>query len=79
MSDCLHCDINALVAKYIEGSPEPIDLAQIASLIAESLAEFILAAPESEQANLMADALAHLGQTFLDKGEAVEPGPHGAH
>jgi hypothetical protein len=79
MSDCLHCDINALVSKYIESSPEPIDLAQIASLIAESLAEFILAAPESEQANLMADALAHLGQTFLDKGEAVEPGPHGAH
>jgi hypothetical protein len=79
MSDCLHCDINRLVADYIEKAPQPVDLAQIASLMVESLAEFILSAPEGDQANLIADCLAHFGNTFLDNGEDATPGPHGAH
>jgi hypothetical protein len=78
MTECLHCDINDVVRKHIEGN-ELVDLSRVASMIVESLADFILSAPESEQANLMAAALAHFGDAFLDKGEDVEPGPHGAH
>jgi hypothetical protein len=48
--------------------------------VVESLAELILSVePEAEQAKVMADALAHFGNVFLDKGEAGELGPHGAH
>jgi hypothetical protein len=78
MSDCLHCDINDLVRKHIEAN-ELVDVSKVASMIVESLADFILSAPEAEQANIMAEALAHFGNAFLDKGEEVEPGPHGAH
>jgi len=78
MSDCLHCDINELVRKHVEAN-EAVDLQKITSMIVESLADFILSAPEADQANLMADALAHFGTSFLDKGSDVEPGPHGAH
>ena len=41
-------------------------------MIAQSLGEFILAAPQQVQAALMADCLATLGQTFLDKPEDGE-------
>lgn len=78
MSDCLHCDINELVRKHIE-THETADMSTIASMLVESLADFILSAPEAEQAGMMAEALAHFGHAFLDKGEDVEPGPHGAH
>jgi hypothetical protein len=78
MSDCLHCDINDLVRKHIEAT-ETADLPKIASMMVESLADFILSAPEDEQANMIAEALAHFGHAFLDKGEVIEPGPHGAH
>jgi hypothetical protein len=36
MSDCLHCDINDLVGKRLER--DGADLAEVAALIAESLA-----------------------------------------
>jgi hypothetical protein len=79
MSDCLHCDINDLIRKYVENN-ESADVSKIAAMVVESLAELILSVePESEQAKVMADALAHFGNVFLDKGEGVEPGPHGAH
>jgi hypothetical protein len=79
MSDCLHCDINDLIRQHIESS-ENADVAKIAAMVVESLAELILSVePESEQAKVMADALAHFGNVFLDKGEGGEPGPHGAH
>jgi hypothetical protein len=79
MSDCLHCDINELVRKYIE-SNESADVSKIAGMMVESLAELILSVePEADQAKVMADALAHFGQVFLDKGDEGEPGPHGAH
>jgi hypothetical protein len=79
MSDCLHCDINELVRKHIESSTDA-DVAKIAAMMVESLAELILSVePEAEQARVMADALAHFGQVFLDKGDEGEPGPHGAH
>ena len=47
-------------------------------MIAQSLGEFILAAPAHEQANLMAESLATLGDTFLDKPDEGER-PHRSH
>jgi len=43
----------------------------------ESLADLILLAPETDQSKLMADALANLGQAFLEKS-AMEPEDTGA-
>ena len=71
MSDCLHCEINELVQQRLEG--EGADLAEIAAMIVESLAEVILLAPEDSQAQLMADILAHFGQMFLEKSGAGGP------
>ncbi len=78
MSDCLHCDIGEWIAERIQNGPKPVDLAEIASMIAQGLGEFILAAPAHEQANLMADSLATLGATFLNKPDDEER-PHRAH
>ena len=50
MSDCLHCDINDLVQKHLEGNNP--DLADLAARIVESLADLILLAPEADQAKL---------------------------
>ena len=75
MSDCLHCDINELVQKHMER--EGADLAELAARMTESLADLILLAPETEQAKLMADALANLGQAFLEKS-GIEPEDTGA-
>jgi hypothetical protein len=77
MSECLHCDINDLVQKHIESS-DTVDLPKVASMIVESLADFILSAPAEEQAYIMADALAQFGHVFLEKAEGV-PGDHAKH
>jgi hypothetical protein len=76
MSECLHCDIGDLIEEHLK--EEKPDLAQMASMIAQSLAEFILRAPQHEQANLMADALATFGATFLEK-PTDEDRPHRPH
>jgi len=78
MSDCLHCDIREVIDERITNGPKPVDLAEIAAMIAQALGEFILTSPAHEQANLMADSLATLGGTFLDKPEG-EDRPHRAH
>lgn len=78
MAECLHCAIGELIADRITNGPKPVDLAEIGAMVAQSLGEFILAAPAHEQANLMADCLATLGGTFLDKPEDDER-PHKAH
>ncbi len=78
MSDCLHCDIGELIAEHIKDAAKPVDLAELAAMIAQSLGEFILAAPTHEQANLMAESLATLGHTFLDKPDEGER-PHRSH
>lgn len=70
MSDCLHCDINELVRERIERGDA--DLAELTSMIVESLAELIVLAPESEQAKIIADALAHFGHMILEKSGALE-------
>jgi hypothetical protein len=70
MSDCLHCDINELVQKRVEEGDE--DIAKLAARMVESLADLILLAPENDQSKLMADALAHFGQAFLERGDESE-------
>jgi hypothetical protein len=76
MSDCLHCDINELVEKRLEG--ENADLADLASRLTESLVDLILLAPPADQSKLMADVLANFGQFFLEKSglEAGESSRH---
>jgi hypothetical protein len=70
MSDCLHCDINELVEKQLER--EGANLAELAVLLVESLADLIVLAPPAEQSKLMADILANLGQAYLEKVGAIE-------
>jgi len=69
MSDCLHCDINELVQERLESGEG--DLGELSAMMVESLAELILLAPEAEQSKLMADALAHFGQTILERSGAL--------
>jgi hypothetical protein len=73
MSDCIHCDINDLVDKQLE--QEDADLAEIAARVAESLVDLIVLAPAGDQAKLMADVLATIGQVYLEKTGATESTP----
>ena len=73
MSECLHCDINQLVQERMEGGE--VDLADLTAMIAEALADLILAAPEIDQAKLLADTMAQLGQMYLEKSGAIEGDP----
>ena len=77
MSDCLHCDINQLVQERIARGDT--DVAEMASMMVESLADLILLAPEGEQPNLMAYVLSGFGQMFLEKSGAVEGGSSATH
>ena len=77
MSDCLHCDINQLVQQRLERGVT--DLAEMASMMVESLADLVLLAPENEQPNLMAYVLSGFGQMFLEKSGAVEGGSSATH
>ena len=74
MSDCLHCDVNDLVAKQLER--EDADIAELAARLAESLADLILLASPGDQSKLMADAISNLGQAYLEKTGATEATPH---
>jgi hypothetical protein len=65
MSDCLHCDINALVRERIEGKDQ-VDLADMVARVAESLAELIMMAPKDDWALLTAEAIRHLGNTIIE-------------
>jgi hypothetical protein len=72
MSDCLHCDINEIVQKYVDKA-DTADAADIAARMAESIADMILTfVPEDDQANVLAHTIAHLGEMFLQKGGAAE-------
>jgi len=77
MSDCLHCDINELVRQHVEGGTK--DLGEIAAMMAESLADLVLLAPEEDRANLLAHAISTLGQMILEKSGAFEGGSSATH
>ena len=70
MSDCLPCDINDLVREHAKG--ETNDLVEIASMMAESVADLVLLAPEEDRANLLAHVISTLGQMVLEKSGAFE-------
>jgi ABC-type branched-subunit amino acid transport system substrate-binding protein len=70
MSDCLHCDINVLIQKHLE--PADAELGDVVARISESLVDTILLAPDDERANLLAEAMAALGQLYLEKSGAIE-------
>jgi hypothetical protein len=63
---CLHCEINDLVREHVEGQ-ETVDMAEVAARMAESLVDFVLRAPEEQQAQLLAATIAYVGQAFLEK------------
>jgi hypothetical protein len=70
MSDCLHCDINELVRERIEGKDD-VDLPDMVARVAESLAELIMLGPKDQWAGLMAEAIRHLGNTFIEDMEGI--------
>ena len=70
MSDCLHCDINDLVREHVDGGTN--DLVEIASMMAESVADLVLLAPEEDRANLLAHVISAVGQMVLEKSGALE-------
>jgi hypothetical protein len=72
MSDCLHCDINELVAKHAD-LPDS-DISELVARMAESLVDLILMADETDRAAVLADAIAVLGQLYLEKSGVVEAG-----
>jgi hypothetical protein len=67
MSDCLHCDIHDLLEGHLQS--EEANLADIAGKVTEVLADLILLAPPDERGTLIADILANLGESILQKGE----------
>jgi hypothetical protein len=42
-------------------------MAEVAARMAESLVDFVLRAPEEQQAQLLAATIAYVGQAFLEK------------
>ena len=70
MSDCLHCEINELIQKHVERGTD--DLVEIASMMAESVADLVLLAPEADRANLLAHVISAVGQMVLEKSGAFE-------
>jgi cytochrome c-type biogenesis protein CcmH/NrfF len=77
MTECLLCEINQLVQERMESGHT--DLAEIASMMVESLADLVLFAPDSEQPKLMAYALSAFGQMLLEKSGAAEEGSTATH
>ena len=77
MSERLPCAINKLVQEHGEGRPN--DLVEIASMMAESVADLVLLAPEEDRANLLAYVISTLGQMVLEKSGAFEGGSSATH
>jgi hypothetical protein len=77
MSECLHCEINQLVRQRMESGHA--DLAEIASMMVESLADLLVLAPESEQPKLIGYALSAFGQMLLEKSGAAGEGSPATH
>ena len=76
--ECLHCEINEVVREYVEWH-KPVDIADLAARMAESLVELILLAPEAERGKVLAAAITHLGHAFLEKSGAIDGGSDSTH
>jgi len=60
MPASLPCDLNDLVREHVEGGTN--DLVEIASMMAESVADLVLLAPEEDHANLLAHVISTVGR-----------------
>jgi hypothetical protein len=69
MSECLHCDILAMLHNHPKENEA--DLSEVAVNVTQVLADLILMAPPEEQCMLLADVLANLGGMVLQKNEEV--------
>lgn len=79
MAECLHCQINELVRGHLEND-EPVDLPDLIAKMMESAAELIVdVAPAEEQANVLAEAIRHLGHSYLEKSGAFGEEPPATH
>ncbi len=79
MAECLHCQINDLVRVHLE-TDEPVDLNDLVAKMMESAAELIAdIAPAEEQAMLLAEAIRHLGHSYLEKSGAFGEQPPATH
>jgi hypothetical protein len=79
MAGCIHCRINELVRARLEHD-DPVDLNDLVAKIVECAAELIAdAVPAEEQANVLAEAIRHLGHSYLEKSGAFLEGPAATH
>jgi hypothetical protein len=79
MTDCLHCQINELVRAHLERD-EPVDVADLVAKMVESVAELITeVAPAEEQTRVLAEAIRHLGHSYLDRSGAFGDEPASTH
>jgi hypothetical protein len=70
-TECLHCEINQVVQKYIE-QDDPVNLPELVAKVGESLVDLILLGPEEQWGALLAEALRQIGDAYLEKSGAVE-------
>jgi hypothetical protein len=79
MAECLHCEINELVRAHLE-KDDPPDLNDLVAKMMESAAELIAdVAPAEEQAMVLAEAIRHLGHSYLEKSGAFGEEPPATH
>ena len=79
MAECLHCQLNELVRAELEND-DPVDLPELVAKIMASAAELIVdVAPADEQANVLAEAIRHLGHSYLEKSGAFGEEPPATH
>jgi len=64
MDDCLHCEINDVVMRFVEKALKEgtnVDVVDVISMMAESIVDVILQQEDVQQANLLAEAMRSLG------------------
>ena len=65
MTECLHCEINALVERHEEAGEK--DVLTLAAKIVESLADIVVSIPPEEQGLIVAEIIAQFGHMILEK------------
>lgn len=73
--ECLHCQVMDLIEAHVQAGET--DIGELASLVAESLAEIVLMAEPADQPKLMADVIRAFGHAYLVKSESIPAGTTG--
>jgi hypothetical protein len=47
-------------------------ISELVEKVGESLVDLILPGPEDQWGNIFAEAISHIGQVFLEMGDAIE-------